>query len=126
MSDIESVRFEIKTPEVIKALQRIAEQVGLTVQETARLLLIGCVARKAAWGDALNHPEPGYEFNRNADGKLMKDDDVYESVYQQVRGFLSILMVSDKLASKLLEVIRISEPKTATLNKQPKKVEPIN
>jgi hypothetical protein len=106
-----SIHFEIKTPEVIKGLENVAKATGCTLEEVAELIITGSLARKAAWGDALGCPEPGFEFNRNPEGKLLKDD-VYRDVYQQVKMFLSALMVTDKLASELIKVIGDSQPKT--------------
>ncbi len=98
-----SIRFEIKTPEVIKAIQTIAKASGLPIKEVAEIMLIASCARKSAWGDALNIPEPGLEFNKNVNGKQMKGDELYKEVYEQVRRWLAniglniyLLMESDR------------------------------
>jgi len=109
----DNMQIEIKDQDILKALQNIVEITGCSLEETIEFMLIGCLAKKAAWGDTFNTSEPGMEFNKHPDGSKMEGQELYESVYLQVKAWLNTLILGERLLINLVNLCR--EAKLITL-----------
>ncbi|MDD5007229.1 MAG: hypothetical protein PHU49_03635 [Syntrophorhabdaceae bacterium] len=96
----------IDDPELISSIERISSIVGMNLKDTMETLLRGNMARKAAWGDSLHVSEPGMEFNKLPDGERMRGQQLYESVYQQMKAFINTLLLGERLLIALIALCR--------------------
>jgi len=100
------MQIEIKDQDILKALQNIVEITGCSLEKTIEFMLIGCLARKAVWGDIFNAPEPGLEFNKHPDGSKIQGQELYESVYLQTKAWLNTLILGERLLINLVNLCK--------------------
>jgi len=99
--------FKFKTPGLNKMLKMLSKACGHSFNQTAELFLIAIMARKAAYGDLYQKPEPiAYEFIKTKKGKQLEGEEFYRDIYQQAQRFWLELCAAFQAQNAYIEVLK--------------------
>lgn len=95
------IKIEL-SEELTRSISAIAEKIWkVPLEKAVELMLVGTLARKAAWGSAVDQCEPGCEYVRTPAG-LLEGNQLYEDVYQQSIAWINTLMIGERLLQELV------------------------